>query len=587
MPDTQFSLPLEFRFSLVLSGGIALGSYIAGVLTQLYADLEALNSHPTLSQSLKFEIDVIAGASAGSITGLTLARAIVTGASPRAFGNAISDCWVRGLSVQHFLQFPEDVSQGVISGKSLEEVARQVFAVLPELNAPSPETPDARKERQQRAEGRSVALWLSLTNLSGTPFCVNFNRPDHPQTSRPILFANDYRDCIAYYLTPNETRKVCLAETKRAKVKQGIVALRSVRPPDRVREVAEEPTTWDSIKDSAVASGAFPIAFQSRPQVRDLTQNEGFNSLLETISQSGEEVTFPTQAMFHFVDGGIFNNQPIGRAIEASLYQEERRENKRENHRIYLVIEPDPVSAQSLAASLRNSTREAESSPHGLPPLSAIARVVGAYFNHALASDFLEAQRINERVTALDAELKNIHLEDKDEETLLKGRIKKAAGLGHQRPITLEHIPLCDKPLRPSRLAGDFMGHFGGFLREDLREYDYALGKCEAREWLEAWLESVLSEDESLLPKAQIEENLRQIFAHSQPIMPGTDLSAVGWDNPDDLNSLTKSERDEIKGLLLGRIKPLLIRWIRSPRILLGVMYVAFRVFLLKITRRG
>src|SRR5436305_9484043 len=102
------------RFALCLSGGVALGTYIAGVLTQLYRDLAAMNKE--LGEN-RFKLDVIAGSSAGSVTGLIMARAIAVGATPKQFEQAISACWVDGLSVEKMLTPPDDLSNGPITSE--------------------------------------------------------------------------------------------------------------------------------------------------------------------------------------------------------------------------------------------------------------------------------------------------------------------------------------------------------------------------------------------------------------------------------------------------------------------------------------
>jgi predicted acylesterase/phospholipase RssA len=61
---------MKKRVALVLSGGVSLGSYIAGALDELLRWLEADGD---------FEIDVITGASAGATTAALIAHGLLPG----------------------------------------------------------------------------------------------------------------------------------------------------------------------------------------------------------------------------------------------------------------------------------------------------------------------------------------------------------------------------------------------------------------------------------------------------------------------------------------------------------------------------
>ncbi len=62
------------RFGLCISGAVSLGAYEAGVIAQLYRDFHTVNQ--AMGGRARLVIDAIAGASAGSVTGLILAQAL-------------------------------------------------------------------------------------------------------------------------------------------------------------------------------------------------------------------------------------------------------------------------------------------------------------------------------------------------------------------------------------------------------------------------------------------------------------------------------------------------------------------------------
>ena len=79
------------------------------MLSQLYRDLYDLNAHPDMRGRARVTIDAIAGASAGSVTGLILAQALALGRTPDDLERRMRACWVELLEISNLLQ-PSDGS---------------------------------------------------------------------------------------------------------------------------------------------------------------------------------------------------------------------------------------------------------------------------------------------------------------------------------------------------------------------------------------------------------------------------------------------------------------------------------------------
>ena len=146
------------RFALSISGGIALGSYEAGVLTQLYKDIWNFNGHPSVEGKACLKIDAVAGASAGSITGLILTQAISLGLTPDILEERMRTCWVQDLAIENLLA----PSTQPITGDAVftDEVIQKIREAVLEI-PPKP------------TEGaEEITLWITMTNLDGIPFSI-------------------------------------------------------------------------------------------------------------------------------------------------------------------------------------------------------------------------------------------------------------------------------------------------------------------------------------------------------------------------------------------------------------------------------
>ncbi len=519
------------RFGLCISGAVSLGAYEAGVIAQLYRDFHTVNQ--AMGGRARLVIDAIAGASAGSVTGLILAQALALRQAPDQLEARMRACWVDQLDILGLLAPATDPAQALFTEGA---ITRAEEAVLLDP------TPD-----EVVRDTEVIALWITLTNLDGIPYELHFRRcwEDSDISYYPL----SYRDYSPFFICGPNIRFVNIPIEDIATTAWG----------------ACRRASWPEARDSAVASAAFPVAFRTRTIERDLTlypqyaqRYLGDPRIQRLLGAGPRAAALRQRRPFAYADGGIFNNEPIGRAIDAASYLAYVDPARQGDRRTYIVIEPDPASRE--IASGQGDGRAADD--HGLLPAAVVGKIEQAYSTDALYRDFEEAAKTNDRLQALATLAKQWQLTPEQHDQL-----KRAVGLAHKDVICLERIPM-DIPLPGAhRLAGAFAGHFGGFLLQNFREHDFAVGRVEARQWLVRWLPAQLS---ALgLPQA---DHARIVASLSQVVDPPPPLPPAGasWDE------VPVQRRLDIVARGLDRAEVLTHRWLALPASVLALLRALF-----------
>lgn len=137
------------RVALVLSGGVSLGSYIAGALDELLRALAA---------SGEYEIDVITGASAGATTAAIIAHGLMY----RNGETALHDAWVKKVDIVELLpaHLPADQPMSLLSNELLRRVARETLA-WPDANDSAMASPLC---------APTLTVALTLANIEGLSY---------------------------------------------------------------------------------------------------------------------------------------------------------------------------------------------------------------------------------------------------------------------------------------------------------------------------------------------------------------------------------------------------------------------------------
>lgn len=270
----------ETRLAIAMGGAVSLGAFEAGILAELTSGLANHNAeHP----QQRYVIDVMAGASAGSMSLAVLARELY---------NPSADVTAPGYAMQSVFHkaWVEDIGiAGLINDRRLLPLANDpyifdagsIYAIANSaLGCRLQQDEDSRSWKPVPAPGmcgkkaltlapENLALGMTLSNLDGLTRTIHFEGADSRQT-----FYDDRR----MFLLSNRGRNVSF-----------------------LRDPATQ-ASWNDVALTAIASGAFPFAFEPVALERHGVEFEylpdDFNGPSDT-------------RVFHYVDGGFFDNDPV------------------------------------------------------------------------------------------------------------------------------------------------------------------------------------------------------------------------------------------------------------------------------------
>lgn len=462
----------ETRLALTIAGGVSLGAYEAGVLDELTWTLDELNrrhDNPQLgdAERRRYVIDIFTGGSAGSITGAIVAFAMLHD-WPRARAMT-REAWVKRVDIRKLLGDGKGLPPaGILDKHFLYELRDGLL--LQRMTKPDDPVPVSGRASFCPDDGRPVHLHFSLSNLNG----IDYSRQ----------FANDQARLVTTFF----------------------------RDEFRLTLDPASPLTWgqwQALTTAALASGTFPFAFPPEVLERTIEQYPGSDE--------------PDDLRMSFVDGGIFDNEPLRAAFRAATEHDEGEDVKR----VHVLIDP----------FVNVSKRKVGFGPDS--ELVAIAgRLITAIRGQASAMDFLKAGRRNNELNwtnhLLEAAQRALGKLDpaqaaeveRELDALLENMVAVKQNVDHgaapSAPALVEDVnrsstaevaggsPLVRKFVaamtiaagqqnkRPSDvhligarledLAGKGLGAFGGFFDEKFREHDYHVGRSYARERLPAIL---------------------------------------------------------------------------------------------------
>ncbi len=466
---------MQKRLAITIAGAVSLGSYEAGVLYEVLDAIHHHNNNPATAPEKRITIDVVTGASAGCMTGIILAQKLMYSADQFVgpYDNPLYNIWVKRITLEE-LQHPgedEPALHSLFSSDLIETISRE--ALLARYEGAPKET------HRHAAVGDSIRVGAALTNLNGIAYGYQVS------PGGEFLYI-DYGDQFS--------REVAGASS-------------------------DNRDFWEPLRQAAVASGAFPIAFRPQDIYRS-AKNETIDypsSNIKPWSQDPQPYTYS--------DGGILQNQPLGMAknlvdlIDFHLHQDSR---------YYLFVSPhakDPNTNDSLHAGNADY-------------FHLILRLISVAVGQSGFQDWITAKDVNASLTLLDQRAKGLRdaisngeinvlaltttsksvlqlfFPDgkhrapgaREEETLdeAKARIasqyhdwisslsgipgapdalrdsilafETSAGLGARDCMTIYGITAKD-----SELAGAGIQAFLGFFDQSFRDHDYDVGRLHAR----------------------------------------------------------------------------------------------------------
>ncbi|MGH7504645.1 MAG: DUF3376 domain-containing protein [Longimicrobiales bacterium] len=238
------------RLVLVMGGGVSLGSYAAGALTELFYALGQAAKRDGVPAA---QIDVVTGASAGAMSAAVFARALT--ADPATI-RQLHEAWVRRISIDELTKRqPQGFDPlALLSAAVIDTIATDVLT--------TPEHYDWRPFCNV-----PLRFAFTLTNIGGLTY--------------PLSYANDPDRFFSTRLHSDHAR----------------FRIDPSAPPDV--------DLWDRVRRTAIASGAFPGAFPPRRITR---ARDDYRETTLWPGRPGEPHDM------WYIDGGVLDNEPLGLA---------------------------------------------------------------------------------------------------------------------------------------------------------------------------------------------------------------------------------------------------------------------------------
>jgi Patatin-like phospholipase len=297
------------KLAIAISGAVSLGSYEAGVMyevleaiarhnEELEKDHSDLKDHPNRFE--RVEIDVISGASAGGMTACILAQQLLCrGESLRdAYNNPLYNAWVKEVDIVDLLKVKNCEQKYSLLQKNVVESIGQKY-LTNDTPSPSVKHPAAASE---------ILVGITMSNLNGYSYEIEIQKDkdsELPIQSDTKFAYTRHRDQFVCSVRQTDSEGIKLTEKSNIK-NDG---------KDEWKDIHE--TSWESLREAGLSSGAFPFSFP--PRLIRRYRGEGKYS-----NRDGE---------FLYTDGGVFENEPIGLAKSLA-------EQIKHPKRFYLFISP-------------------------------------------------------------------------------------------------------------------------------------------------------------------------------------------------------------------------------------------------------
>ena len=346
------------KIALVMAGAGSLGAYEAGVLIELSHALTTLNGQLDAAGEARFTVDVLTGASAGGMSAALFSRAML--GSFESEKNGLYEAWVERINIHDLLKPAADEENALLSKQILRDISGRYLASVPAGRKPASFLPPD-----------SLCLGLTLSNLNGLDY--QLAAITRSSVAGAGYNTTRFSDSIAWTIP-------CRGD--------GNVLQRGVPP--FVRAGGPIVDAWSEVQTAAIACGNFPFAFMPQPLTRyyeeyrqdNLTQDEGY---------------FQSYPQLTFVDGGMFDNEPLGAAINLAASRDPG--GRPDAKRLFLLVHPNITrSAHRDGVGRLDEHRKYHFTPYTDPALSLgeqLGRLVEMLMTENAVSDWVRAHQVN------------------------------------------------------------------------------------------------------------------------------------------------------------------------------------------------
>lgn len=343
----------DFELGLVMAGAVSAGAYTAGVVDFLMEALETWETKKKEDNDVpthQVKIKVISGASAGSIAAAVFASSLRSKQFPFQKPSPLWKTWVDEVDISGLLGISDLIAdklgnqnskpevKSILDSNFLDSIANDIFTQAWE-----------RIDSDWPAYlSDPLQLYFTVTNLRGIPYSLYF-KSEGASSSYGMSLHADY---MHFSISPSE----------KTLLNSNSIPLGGIGHRDKLQG------NWDTLKNSALASGAFPIGLAAR--VLERTGTTEYDNRMWPIRQEGQPVNgscectkfqfiepaWPVpwncgdRALWNYkfinVDGGVANNEPFELARRCLAGDESTNpRNATKADRAVLMIDPFPNSA--------------------------------------------------------------------------------------------------------------------------------------------------------------------------------------------------------------------------------------------------
>jgi hypothetical protein len=302
-----------YEFALTLGGTVSAGAYTAGVLDFVFEALDlwyrAKEDGKDYAPRHNAVLSALAGASGGAINGAIALRAAgwVFPHGP-VKGNPFYDLWVDGVDISSLLSIADGTGGGLKSVFYTDAFEKLADSLIRRTGAPLGSDPASPKQRSYLAD--PLRLITTVGNVTGIPYEIRFRgatRLGHELVA--------HADVVRFTLT----------------IPGGVANIPRARPDERALSFSDD-LGWRYVKDAALATSAFPIAFPARRVDQtfcsyayrvvaipgDQFEPTERAQLLPCWDLMDADTGAPPDGYRTVnVDGGTFNNEPLDHARQA------------------------------------------------------------------------------------------------------------------------------------------------------------------------------------------------------------------------------------------------------------------------------
>lgn len=475
--------PGTFHLALTMAGTVSAAAYTAGVVDFLIEAIDAwekAKAEPAGdAPNHKLVLHAISGTSGGGITAAITAATLfrkfrpMTGETPPppkdlpATENRLYDTWVRAITLEGLLAIDDlrrgEKPQSLLNSRTIDRIAEQALDMAPV----EPPTPGRRAWVDSQ-----LHLFITSANLRGVPYRISFTGTTG--LGYPMLGHFNYQHFLVGAAAPRVT---WLTHLDPATIQGGALA----------PEQEGKREGWPALIDAARATSAFPLGFRARRlgHARSFYSEAQWlypDAALKLTPAKVEPDWYidygrePPEERIEFlnVDGGAINNEPFELArVALSGVDGRNPRDAMEADRAVIMIDPlfrpdpgyDPVDEQGNPVKVDGEIMRGRIRRRNDPSIFAVAG--------SLVGTLIANGRFKPDELGLAAD-----------ETVFS------------RFLVAPSAPVIGEKYDRYPIFGELMGAFAAFLHQDLRHYDYRLGRENARAFLLRWF--ALPEDNPL-----------------------------------------------------------------------------------------